>query len=192
MGEGLIRYVRPALLVMSYVLTRFHLTGAVDIIFYPMSSCTGAGVSCINIAVGICCNYSPRASMRFRNSASCDEGAVYRNGMCASHVGSFNGNVCVNGGNFTGGRWFDNCPSQRRRLRAAGGKEGECTNFVTPNAVLYSEDPREGTWVIRTAEAVDILKQLESMSDADKIPWMKAQGATYEPEKQKERFVVAH
>ncbi|KAL2622890.1 hypothetical protein R1flu_003095 [Riccia fluitans] len=117
------------------------------------------------------------------NMDDCKTSVVYNNGGCDSNsVGSGTGNLCYIGGGYTSGYWYPNC--RRRSLlsfvssvdtSSCNGKAGK------PTGIVFTEDSKSGSWMLTSPDAVGLLSQLESLPQGEKVNWLKAKGAIFDP-----------
>ncbi|BFI41854.1 hypothetical protein MPTK2_8g03270 [Marchantia polymorpha subsp. ruderalis] len=177
-----------AILIMQ--VTVLELAGAVDMLFWSRGRCTGiVNPLCDSIRAGKCCNsHKARQSVQVKAMRGCYSTTTFKSGGCNETVTTMSGNVCFNsaGPTYTGAVWFNNClhrallTDKRKKSRA------DCSNHSKPathiNVVHYRDDPTKGIWTLRRANATgaELYEQLESVPDAEKVAWLKSQGATYD------------
>ncbi|OAE23274.1 hypothetical protein AXG93_2193s1010 [Marchantia polymorpha subsp. ruderalis] len=156
------------------------MAGAVDIIFYSNAgACSGSGYSFNGIDKQICC-IANGGSVLFRDMDGCKTSLVYRNGGCDNgQVGSATGNICYVGGGFTSGYWYQSC----RRLSLLGDATSDmskCVSQAKPTGLVFTEDSSKGTWILKSSNAVELSSEVENMTDAEKVNWFIANGASFE------------
>ncbi|KAJ7566910.1 hypothetical protein O6H91_02G123800 [Diphasiastrum complanatum] len=183
--NGKIHLIGLYLVVLALFMESQTAVEAVDIVgFSDSSQCSGSGYTFAGIAQQVCCAFGSTGSILIRDLASCQTGAVYRNGGCTTQVGSGNGpNVlCYVGGSFSGGAWFNGCSRTNAMTTSSFIPQNEnkatcCTSTVAPNGIIYTKDFAKGAWVLKSDNAKAMLSQLESVHDAEKVNWLKEQGA---------------
>ncbi|OAE27659.1 hypothetical protein AXG93_4757s1020 [Marchantia polymorpha subsp. ruderalis] len=168
------------LIVPLVLLGLSTMAGAVDIIFYSDSgACSGSGYSFNGIGGQICC-IANGGSVLFRDMDGCKTSLVYRNGGCDSgQVGSATGNTCYVGGGFTSGYWYQSC-RRRSLLNDATPDMSKCVSQAKPTGLVFTEDSSKGSWILKPSNAVELSSQVENMTDAEKVNWFKANGASFE------------
>ncbi|BBN18184.1 hypothetical protein MPTK1_8g00430 [Marchantia polymorpha subsp. ruderalis] len=174
------------LLVLVLALVKVHPAAAMDVQFHVLPGCTGGlGVTCTNLTAGTCCsNVAPTllSSVQFTYDApmACYSDVVYKGGQCTTQAGTSTGNACLNGA-YTGAKWLNTC-RRRRALLGDGPEETstKCTSLSKPNTLFYKDHESEGTYVIKMSDVTDLLLALQGVPDAEKVAWLKAQGAIYE------------
>ncbi|OAE22285.1 hypothetical protein AXG93_1234s1000 [Marchantia polymorpha subsp. ruderalis] len=167
------------LIVPMVLLGLFSMVGAVDIIFYQDSgACRGSGYSFNGIARQVCC-VANGGSVLFTDMDGCKTSLVYRNGGCNSgQVGSGTGNRCYIGGGFTSGYWYQSC-RRRSLLGDAPSDMSKCESQAKPTGLVFTEDSAKGTWILKSSNAVELSSQIENMTDAEKVNWFQANGASF-------------
>lgn len=166
-----------ALLPVLLLLQLTSLVGAVDIIFYTSTSaCSGGGYSFNGVAAQVCCAVSASSggSVLVTSASSSVASRFYRGGACATQVGTGSGNFCLLGGQFTGAYWFN---SRRRSLLG----DIKCESAMKPTGVVYTEDASQGHWMLTCSSdaAAELFSQMQNVTDAEKVNWLMARGATY-------------
>ena len=172
-GKGIAYALLPVLLLQ---LT--SLVGAVDIIFYTRTSaCSGGGYSFNGVAARVCCavSASDGGSVLVTSASSSVHSRFFRGGACANQVGTGSGNFCLVGGRFTGAFWFNG----RRRSLLGDAASNECDSVMKPTGVVYTEDASKGHWMLTCSDAADLFSQMQNVTDAEKVNWLRARGATY-------------
>lgn len=185
------------LLVLVLALVKVHPAAAMDVQFHVLPGCTGGlGVTCTNLTAGTCCsNVAPTllSSVQFTYDApmACYSDVVYKGGQCTTQAGTSTGNACLNGA-YTGAKWLNTC-RRRRALLGDGPEETstKCTSLSKPNTLFYKDHESEGTYVIKMSDVTDLLLALQGVPDAEKVAWLKAQGAIYESMTQVENWTCA-
>lgn len=173
-GKGIAYALLPVLLLQ---LT--SLVGAVDIIFYTSTSaCSGDGYSFNGVAAQVCCAVSASSggSVLVTSASSSVASRFYRGGACTTQVGTGSGNFCLVGGQFTGAFWFNG--SRRRSLLGDAGSN-KCDSVMKPTGVVYTEDASQGHWMLTCSDAAELFSQMQNVTDAEKVNWLMARGATY-------------
>lgn len=109
----------------------------------------------------------------------CKTSLVYRNGGSnGGQVGSGTGNRCYVGGGFTSGYWYQSC-RRRSLLGDAPSDMSKCESQAKPTGLVFTEDSTKGTWILKSSNAVELSSQIESMTDAEKVNWFQANGASF-------------
>ncbi|BFI19389.1 hypothetical protein MPTK1_7g02903 [Marchantia polymorpha subsp. ruderalis] len=168
------------LLVPMFLFGFSTMADAVDIIFYSNTgACSGSGYSFNGIARQVCC-VANGGSVLFRDMDGCKTSRVYRNGGCNNNqVGSATGNICYVGGGFTSGYWYQSC-RRRSLLDDATSDMTKCLSQAKPTGLVFTEDSSKGSWILKSSNAVELSSQVENMTDAEKVNWFKANGASFE------------
>ncbi|KAJ7559804.1 hypothetical protein O6H91_04G102200 [Diphasiastrum complanatum] len=139
-----------------------------------------------SIGQAICCDFGNTGSILIRDLASCQTGFVFRDGGCTTQVGSGNGpsGWCHIGGSFSGAVWNNHCgwtdattTTSSSFISQNENKATRCASTVAPNGIIYTKDFSKGAWILKTDNAKDMLSQLESVHDAEKVNWLKERGA---------------
>ncbi|CAM6091417.1 unnamed protein product [Calypogeia fissa] len=177
MGEiGGRRSILFALAVALFVLQFSSLIQAIHITTYTKEDCTGSAVSHMDAVAGEC--YHARGSKscgRVTEATTNQQTSFFVTEECEGEkVGTVKGHSPGHNGH---------SPSHRRRLLGEQfGSKNPCDHgkIMEPNAVGFTEDGKNGTWVLRTTNAAEMLAQMENMlTDAMKVEWLKSLGAIY-------------
>ena len=130
------------------------------------------------VAAQVCCAVSASSggSVLVTSASSSVASRFYRDGACTTQVGTGSGNFCIVGGQFTGAYWFN---GRRRSLLGDAGSI-KCDSAMKPTGVVYTEDASQGHWMLTcSSDAAELFSQMQNVTDAEKVNWLMARGATY-------------
>ncbi|OAE35508.1 hypothetical protein AXG93_2189s1420 [Marchantia polymorpha subsp. ruderalis] len=188
--------LRTGIMIVAFLIVPFLQTSeALDFLFWDGPTCTGFVQSlCTAISNDTCCIAdNAYQSVQVQEGDPCKSATTFKDGDCAANVTVTTTTVPINtstNGTTDNGTFNGSTPTVRRRalLSTLRGQEAiperDLTSQARPdhNVIYYREGPTMGIWSLSSggASKAELLEQLSSVPDEDKVSWLFSHGATYD------------